>query len=121
MRKIILGTVIGILSTLLIQHGIHYLKWRPYRQNDQVMHWAYLHVPTAIAQHSAHTLQAELETSGGYDANKSYDILIVYSNEGKIKAIRTSCFFKDGRMTTPTDSDLRNLDASAPYIPIPIK
>jgi hypothetical protein len=125
MKKVALGFLIGVIATLLAFGAFRYLRFRPYKEMDDVMRWAYKHVPSALGPPlTARVLEPEIETVAATPSEESrgermFRVRLVYQIADKIKVIRFTCHTVKGDIVSPTDDELRALDAKTEGVPVP--
>lgn len=95
-------------------------RYRRHRDLSAIDRWAYVRVPEVIgaAGAEAHTLALitePVEPSPDERARgeRPVKVRLVYASGGTTKVISTVCRIVDGRLVSPSDSELRKLDASA--------
>ena len=120
MRRAISGILIGILGTLAIQYSVRYVAGRRHQESKEILKWAYLHVPhvVGVLPGSGRTLDvtitALVQTPKEVTGRETlFRVRLVYEKEGEIKVIRAVCKFVNGRLVSPSDSELRTLDAAS--------
>ena len=111
------GIIVGVFVTLGTQQGVRYWRRHHVKTSTILFIWAYDHVPQAVgipSPRAARTLDAEFQNVGN-QANG--DVRIVYENDGAIRLIKAKYRVEGGQVVSPTDDQLRQLDASAASLP----
>jgi hypothetical protein len=107
---VLLGIVIGTGLGLYGPRVYYRLRYPESRGPENVMKWAYTHVPAVVgtAPGTARMLDAVLTGNGARGEAR-----LTYEEMGTIKVIETQYATSNGVVTSPTDEELRRLNQAA--------
>ena len=124
MKRLIVGILIGVVATLAVQRAVCYTRSRQHSEPDAIIRWAYGHVPDVVGSPgSVRTLDVTTGSVASTPSErergeKMFKVRLVYESDRQIKVVNTVCRFADGKLVSPSDSELRALDAGAQPFPV---
>jgi hypothetical protein len=125
-KRLIAGLVLGVVATLAVQRGLRYTRSHQHSEPDAVVAWAYRHVPDVVGSSPGSVRTLDVTTgsvastpSERERGEKMFKVRLVYEADRQIKVVNTVCRFVDGKLVSPSDSELRALDAAAQPLPVP--
>jgi hypothetical protein len=125
-RTLIIGLVIGGIAVLGFQRGVHLVRYLRNRESNELMRWAYFHVPTVLGREGG-VRMVDVTTLSGTDpptsvarGEKTYRVRMIYEVYGQeLKVINVVYRLNRGRRVSPSDSELKALDRAAVRLPLP--
>jgi hypothetical protein len=127
MKRCLIGALVGVLGTLAIQWGIRHAGPTQQQQVSDLYRWAYQHVPSIVEPRGrAHMLTAEWQTVATTAAEREggqtmWRGKLVYEVPAGVRVIKAICLLKGGMVISPSDEELRRLDAAAATLPLPVE
>lgn len=118
MRRLIAGAAIGVVATLLFQYGHQWWKSWQWRYDTRVMEWQHEALPGILGADSIHFIESRSWT-GKWPIHERFSSLWLYEKSNTYKIIRIDARVDDGKVSFPSEADIRAQDEHNVGIPIP--
>jgi hypothetical protein len=126
MRLAMRSLLLRAVALLAVQYLSGCSAPRQRSEEAAIRTWAYRHLPAAVESSpgSGRTLDVVVGSVASTPSERArseemFNVRLVYETDRQIKVIRVVCRFEGGRMVSPSDADLRALDAAAAGLAIP--
>ncbi len=118
MRRMILGILLGVSATLAVQLACRHLPQEPDHILSDLMEWEMECLPSLLEVNGVVNM-GMLSQEVEWPPHTEFYSVILYEKNSMLKAIRVPSKMSDGVFTFPSAEDIRALDESADYIPLP--